>query len=49
MALEHPDRRRHAFTNPDADKVGSEALRYGPGADTKSWDAAVKFLKRVFG
>lgn len=40
---------RHAFTNPDADKVGMENLRYDPRADQESWDAAVKFLKANVG
>jgi dienelactone hydrolase len=40
---------RHAFTNPDAGKAGNEALAYDKEADRKSWDAAVQFLKQVFG
>ncbi len=40
---------KHAFTNPDADKVGMEALRYDPDADRKSWSALLVFLKQVFG
>ena len=40
---------KHAFTNPDADKSGVEGLKYDREADRKSWDAAVKFLRQVFG
>ncbi|HYG66429.1 MAG TPA: dienelactone hydrolase family protein [Anaeromyxobacteraceae bacterium] len=40
---------KHAFTNPDADKVGSENLAYDPKADRESFDAARAFLKQVFG
>lgn len=40
---------KHAFTNPDADKVGMEALAYDAEADQKSWEEAKKFLAEVFG
>jgi dienelactone hydrolase len=40
---------KHAFTNPDADKAGMEGLAYDAQADRQSWDAAMKFVKRVFG
>jgi dienelactone hydrolase len=43
---------KHAFTNPAADKVpgmGGTALKYDKDADRKSWDAAMSFLKGVFG
>jgi dienelactone hydrolase len=40
---------KHAFTNPDADKAGMEGLAYDREADRKSWEAAVTFLKQVFG
>jgi len=39
---------KHAFTNPDADKAGITALHYDAEADKKSWEAMLKFLKRVF-
>jgi dienelactone hydrolase len=40
---------KHGFTNPDADKAGVEGLAYDRDADGKSWDAAIKFLRGVFG
>jgi dienelactone hydrolase len=40
---------KHAFTNPDADKVGSPALAYDAEADRRSWEAATRFLAQVFG
>ncbi|HWP34171.1 MAG TPA: dienelactone hydrolase family protein [Thermodesulfobacteriota bacterium] len=40
---------RHSFTNPDADKVGMEALRYDPDADRRSRQAMVRFFKEAFG
>jgi dienelactone hydrolase len=40
---------KHAFTNPDAGKAGIPALEYSKDADRKSWDAAMAFLKGVFG
>jgi dienelactone hydrolase len=39
---------KHAFTNPDADKTGMEALGYDAKADEESWEKATKFLKEVF-
>ena len=40
---------KHAFTNPDAGKFGMDALAYDADADRRSWDAAVKLLREVFG
>jgi len=40
---------KHSFTNPDADKVGMDGLAYDAAADRKSWEAAVRFLREVFG
>lgn len=40
---------KHAFTNPDSDKVGSPALGYNKTADERSWAEMVTFLKEVLG
>ncbi|MGQ0505530.1 MAG: dienelactone hydrolase family protein [Myxococcaceae bacterium] len=40
---------KHAFTNPEADKHKLDALAYNKDADQKSFDAAIKFFKEVFG
>lgn len=40
---------KHAFTNPDAGKAGMEGLAYDAAADQQSWEAAMAFLKQVFG
>jgi dienelactone hydrolase len=40
---------KHGFTNPDAGTFGSDALAYDADADRRSWEAAVKFLREVFG
>jgi dienelactone hydrolase len=39
---------KHSFTNPDADKVGMEALGYNAEADQKSWAALLAMLKQVY-
>ncbi len=39
---------KHSFTNPDADKVGMPALAYDAAADKKSWDATMKFFKKIW-
>ena len=42
---------KHAFTNPDADRLGQEfglPLAYNAEADKLSWAELEKFLKRVF-
>jgi dienelactone hydrolase len=40
---------KHAFTNPYAGKIGTEAHAYDADADRRSFEAAVKFLREVFG
>ena len=40
---------KHGFTNPDAGKAGLPALAYDKDADQKSWEAAAKFFREVFG
>jgi dienelactone hydrolase len=39
---------RHAFTNPNADKAGLDALKYSPSADRRSHEAVKNFLAEVF-
>lgn len=40
---------KHSFTNPDADKAGMDGLAYDASADKRSWEAALGFLREVFG
>ncbi len=40
---------RHSFTNPDADAVGMEALKYDKSADMRSWAAMRTFFDEIFG
>jgi dienelactone hydrolase len=40
---------KHAFTNPDADKMGVPGLEYNAKADQESWEELVVFFKDVFG
>ncbi|NIR43871.1 MAG: dienelactone hydrolase family protein [Gemmatimonadetes bacterium] len=40
---------RHAFTNPDADSHGMEALAYDAEADRQSWARLLQMLNEVFG
>jgi len=40
---------RHSFTNPDADAVGMEALKYDKSADMRSWAAMRAFFDEIFG
>jgi dienelactone hydrolase len=40
---------RHAFTNPDADKAGMDALAYDAEADRKSWEEAARFFRETLG
>lgn len=40
---------KHAFTNPEADRHGMDALAYDAEADARSWDAAIAFLGETFG
>ncbi len=39
---------KHSFTNPDADKVGTDAVGYDADADKKSWAAMLDMLENVF-
>ncbi|UCE88365.1 MAG: dienelactone hydrolase family protein [Pseudomonadota bacterium] len=42
---------KHAFTNPDADKLGKQfnlPLAYDAAADKASWDEMQKFFKQIF-
>jgi len=39
---------KHSFTNPDADKVGMDALAYNAEADQESWDRMLKLFAEVF-
>jgi dienelactone hydrolase len=38
----------HAFTNPDADKVGSPAIRYNAKSARRAWQAMNDFFKEIF-
>ena len=40
---------KHGFTNPAADQAGMEGLAYDAKADQRSWDAMLKYMKRVLG
>ena len=40
---------RHSFTNPAADSVGMDALRYNKKADERSWKHMQIFFDEVFG
>jgi dienelactone hydrolase len=40
---------KHGFTNPAADQAGMEGLAYDAKADRASWDAMLKYMKRVLG
>jgi dienelactone hydrolase len=40
---------RHSFTNPDADKVGMDALKYSESADKRSWNHMKGFFKEILG
>ena len=40
---------RHAFTNPDADKIGRpDVMRYDPAAAKRSWAAMLGFFDEIF-
>jgi len=39
---------KHSFTNPDADKVGMDALGYSASADARSWAHMNVFFEEVF-
>jgi dienelactone hydrolase len=40
---------KHAFTNPNADKVGMDAIAYNKEADQKSWEEMKAFFATLFG
>lgn len=40
---------KHSFTNPEADKLGMDAVGYNREADQKSWQAMRRFLNAVIG
>jgi len=40
---------KHGFTNPAADQAGIEGIAYDAAADRQSWDAMLKYMKRVLG
>ncbi|GJL56112.1 MAG: hypothetical protein NPIRA02_32440 [Nitrospirales bacterium] len=40
---------RHSFTNPGADKVGMDALKYNKKADERSWKHMKLFFDELFG
>jgi dienelactone hydrolase len=46
--IKYPDA-KHAFTNPDVDKVGLEGAAYNKAADEKSWNDMQQFFKELFG
>ncbi len=39
---------KHSFTNPDADKVGMDALKYSKSADQRSWLHMKGFFDDIF-
>ncbi len=39
---------RHSFTNPAADKVGMDALKYNKKADVRSWNHMELFFEELF-
>jgi dienelactone hydrolase len=40
---------RHGFTNPGADALGVEAVRYNALAAERSWTSLINFLEELFG
>lgn len=40
---------KHSFTNPEADKVGMDALKYSKSADQRSWEGMKVFFAEIFG
>jgi len=40
---------KHSFTNPQADKMGMDALKYDPKADRRSWAQMKMFFQELFG
>jgi dienelactone hydrolase len=39
---------KHSFTNPNADKVGMDALKYSKTADQRSWVDMKDFFEEIF-
>jgi dienelactone hydrolase len=40
---------RHGFTNPGADALGNDAVRYNALAAERSWTSLINFLEELFG
>jgi dienelactone hydrolase len=40
---------KHSFTNPDAGRLGWDALEYNKSADDRSWRAMLDFFTELFG
>jgi dienelactone hydrolase len=40
---------KHAFTNPEADKAGMDAMGYSRSADQRSWGHMTMFFEEIFG
>ena len=40
---------RHGFTNPNADKIGLDAVRYNALAAERSWTSFISLLEELFG
>lgn len=40
---------KHSFTNPGADQVGMNALKYSKSADQRSWEHMKRFFAEIFG
>ena len=40
---------KHSFTNPEADTVGMDALKYSKSADQRSWEDMKVFFAEIFG
>ena len=40
---------RHGFTNPNAHKIGLEAVRYNELAAERSWTSFINLLEETFG
>ncbi len=40
---------RHGFTNPGADKLGVDAVKYDALAAERSWTSLINFLEELFG
>ncbi len=40
---------RHGFTNPNAHKIGLDAVRYDELAAERSWTSFISLLEELFG